>query len=204
LYEVVKIGKTKNPARRFHEILGAFQNLPGVQVPLLKEINSTDDPQTVLRKVKSQSCDPVIFLVKVRDIGTAEGDIRNAFGTPLGQGAGFIDQFLASISDEEQKKRFTADGGYSGMTEWVVMDAKLAAHLQTTFRVQPYLFINPLWPYGTPSGEEVHQRLFTQGLNYYLSQRNRSTSFQIPPEFHISFPPTNFSYTLHTRTAIAT
>ena len=26
-HEVVKIGKSENPARRFHEILGVFQNL---------------------------------------------------------------------------------------------------------------------------------------------------------------------------------
>jgi hypothetical protein len=195
LYEVVKIGKTDNPARRFHEILGPFQKFPEVWVPLLQEINSTDDPQTVLRKVKSH--DTVIFLVKVRDIGTAEGDIRNAFGTPLGQGAGFIDQFLASISDEEQKKRFKGD---SGMTEWVVMDAKLAANLQYKFRTQPRPFveISTLWPYDTPSGEHVHQQLLIQRRNYY-HQILRSRSTSLPPEL-ISFPPTEFSYTLRTPT----
>jgi hypothetical protein len=190
LYEVGKIGKTDNPARRFHEILGPFQNLPEVRVPLLQEINPTDDSQTVLRKVKSH--DTVIFLVKVRDIGTAEGDIRKAFGTPLG--LDFIDQFLASVSGEEQKKRFKKD---SGMTEWVVMDAKFAAHLQTQFRVQPYSFVNPLWPCGIPRGEDVYWQLFSQGLNYYYPRSIRSS---LPPEFHISFQPTNFSYTLHTRT----
>ena len=191
LYEVVKIGKTKNPAQRFHDILGPFQNLPEVQVPLLQEINSTDDPQTVLRKVKSTTCNPVIFLVKVRDIGTAEGDIREAYGVPLGQE--FIDKFLASVSNEQQKKNFKDD---SGMTEWVVMDAKFAAHLQTTFHLQHCPFVNTLWPCGkTPSGEQVRRQLFSQHQTYFSSRR-RSVSF--PPEFDISFPPTNFSCTLYT------
>ena len=195
LYEVVKIGKTKrNPAQRFHEILGPFQNLPEVRVPLLQEISSTDDQQTVLQKV--ESCDDVIFLVEVQDIGTAEQDIRKALGIPLGQG--FIDQFLASINDEEQKQHFKDD---SGMTEWVVMDAKLATHLQTTFRIQSHPFVrfnnNILWPYGTPSGDEVRWQLLSQARDYYC-QRIGSTS--LPPGFHISFPPTNFSYTLHTPT----
>ena len=190
LYEVVKIGKTKDPAERFHDILGPFQNLPEVQVPLLQEISSTDDPQTVLRKVKL--CDPVIFLIKVRNIGTAEKDIRKAFGIPLGQG--FIEQFLESISKEEQKKRFKKD---SGMTEWVVMDAKLAVHLQTTFRthLRPFVKFNILCPYHTPSGDEIYRQLFAEGSRYY-SQRIRIRSTSLPPGFHISFPPTNFSYTL--------
>ena len=190
LYEVVKIGKTKDPAERFHDILGPFQNLPEVLVPLLQEISSTDDPQTVLRKVKL--CDPVIFLIKVRNIGRAEKDIRKAFGIPLGQG--FIEQFLESISEEEQKKRFKKD---SGMTEWVVMDAKLAVRLQTTFRthLHPFVKFDILCPYHTPSGDEVYQQLFAEGSRYY-SQRIRIGSTSLPPGFHISFPPTNFSYTL--------
>ena len=82
------------------------------------------------------------------------------------------------------------------MTEWVVMDAKFAAHLQTMFRLQPYSFINTLWPCGsTPSGNAVRWQLFSQGYNYYFPQRRRSTSR--PPGFHISFPPTNISYTLN-------
>jgi hypothetical protein len=156
-------------------------------------INLADDSRMlILQKVRS--CDPVIFLEKVRDIGTAEGDIRKAFGIPLGQG--FVDKFLESI-DEEQKKRFKAD---SGMTEWVVMDAQFAAHLQRMFHSQffPSDILNILpWPRGTPSGEEIHRQLFSQGHNYY-SQRIGSIS--LPPEFHISFPPTKFSYTLRTPT----
>ena len=185
-HEVVKIGKSENLARRFHEILGAFQNLPEVQVPLLQEINSTDDLQTVLRKAKL--LESVIFLVKVKDIGTAENDIRNILGRSLGQG--FINHFLECLNDEEQKKPFEDN---SGMTEWVLMDAELATHLQCKFRFnelyRSYLHLLPQ----TPKGSDVHRQLRAHGINYYI-RRNRSAN--LPPRFHISFRPTNFSYTL--------
>ena len=111
-HEMVKIGKSENPARRFHEILGAFQNL-GVQVPLLQHIRSTDDLQTTLQKAKD--IDSVVFLVKVQDIGTAEEDIRKDLGISPQDQQGFIENFLSCL-DEGQKKPFKDD---TGMTEWV-------------------------------------------------------------------------------------
>ena len=185
-HEMVKIGKSENPARRFHEILGAFQNL-GVQVPLLQHIRSTDDLQTTLQKAKD--IDSVVFLVKVQDIGTAEEDIRKDLGISPQDQQGFIENFLSCL-DEGQKKPFKDD---TGMTEWVLMDSGLAAVLQQNFRYSQ-LCRSRLGTYGysPPSGDEATRQLRARHANYNI-QRNRSK--KLPPEFLISFQ-TNFRYCL--------
>ena len=192
-HEMVKIGKSKRPAHRFHEILGAFQNL-GVQVPLLQHIRSTDDPQTTLQKAKF--IDSVVFLLKVQDIGTAEEDIRKDLGISLEQR--FIDNFLSCL-DEEQKKPFQDN---AGMTEWVLMDSGLAVDLQWSFRYsqlcRSHLDVRvSMGAYGhfLPRGDEATRQLRTRGLNSYL-QRNMSK--KLPPEFRILFQPTNFCFENHT------
>ena len=189
-HEVVKIGKSENPARRFHEILGVFQNLD-IQVPLLQVIKANDDPQTTLQKAKL--VDSVVFLVKVRDIGTAEEDIRKALGISLGQG--FIDYFLSRL-DEEHKKPFKDD---AGMTEWVLMDSGLVADLQWNFHYSQLCqsHLNIHMGAFLPRGDEATRQLRARHLNYYI---RRNMSKKLPPEFLISFQPTNFSYHFKNRT----
>ena len=100
-----------------------------IQVPLLQVIKFKQMIRKQLFIKKPRLVDSVVFLVKVRDIGTAEEDIRKALGISPQDQQGFIDYFLSRL-DEEHKKPFKDD---AGMTEWVLMDSGLVADLQWNF-----------------------------------------------------------------------
>lgn len=201
---VVKVGKTDNPARRFHEIFGAFQNLRVTESdPLLQVIRGTDDPKVVLESVKVHKISSVVFLMEVQaqDIETAEKNIRGTLGVPLGQD--FKESFLQSLADEEQKKRFDSN---AGMSEWILMDSALATNLQYKFHNnmlywkserQQNLFEIFSGVLQTPSGSDLHQHVFSHCLEYTFQKRNSSR----PSEVTISLPDQLpiFSYTFKTQ-----
>ena len=119
---VVKVGISKDPARRLHEIFDVFEKLDGVQTQMyLGDISPTDSPEVCIRKAKS--LDSIVFIQKVQDIGTAEGDVRMWLGRPLGED--FIDKFTSHVTGLSLSR--------DGMTEWIVADYELVIDLRNKF-----------------------------------------------------------------------
>ena len=203
---VVKVGISKDPARRLHEIFDVFEEL-GVQKQMyLGDISQTDTPEVCIRKAKS--LDSIVFIQKVQDIGTAEGDVRNCLGRSLG---------------EDFIKRFTSHRGRSlnsdGMTEWIVAEYGLVVDLQGKFRFgQLYtrwrknLSEQLTGQLRTPSGNEFFRQFFAHCLTYFASKGSARRQFEDRGEALMSHPssyrpqsqnviikfePTNFLYELN-------
>ena len=191
LYTMIKVGISKNPAKRLHEIM---RGLEGFGVPAEEtqfKFISEGDPPDVYTAEKCMKEDNVIFIEQCHSVQEHQVDyeiqIRSLIAGNQGLDERFREEFENRLRDDKAR-------GYMkdvGITEWVLAPTALIEHIKC-FRPKqnPQLF-------GCRSAyklfEQVSiQKSAAQSRNPILLDR-----FLNAHNVTIRFLPTGFAYVQH-------
>ena len=186
--EVVKVGHSISaPAGRLREIMDVFNQL-GIKEDLLQDIDKADTPETAIQKAKLHRNGSIIFIMKVagtkQEIEEAEGKIREVLEpSPLGNN--FIESFKSHFDHDEKKK--AALEKHTGMSEWILADSGIIAHLQIKFCTNQLCDHRVIGQHQNPSGKVFCRQLIARCIEHITNRK-----LKIPPSVVISFQPTSF------------
>ena len=192
-YTMIKVGVSKNPARRLHEIMRSIEGF-GVAAAetQFKFIRESDPSSVTVEKGKSE--DNVIFIQQCHSVKRPNKmDCESAIRQRIGRqelSKRFRDEFKKSIFD-----RLEGDGEsyveQVGMTEWVLASTTLIGQIQQNMRRKIWKLSLP----GCPSGEEFLQDLIRQKSQSQTQDKEQVFyGFKTPHKVKIKLPPTSFAY----------
>ena len=191
-YNVVKVGRSDDPARRLFEIMKGFRHF-GSHQEWFTSLKESDKPVDVFYKGKKE--ENVIFIQKCCNPSDAEHQIRKIIGYELEQD--FQDRFVQTLNQGKQQYIDKV-----GKTEWVLIRNDKLIWIQRDYRStwrasEPLTHITYFGtdggctlPQSDPNGQE-----FVNKMDMLCWQHKESPVVNVDHEVEITFPPTNFRFT---------